>query len=389
MGSTIRTPLLLILILVLTIAIVALNYGTTWFNQSSTEPEFDLVEEAWEVIVSDYVDSDKIDLDELSRGAIEGMLEVLNDPYSAYFDAELYELSQYNLEGTFGGIGVEATINSEGHLIVIAPIVGTPAYELGLMPGDRIMAIEGESTENTSLIEAVLKIRGEPGTDVKLSILHVGEEVPEDLVITREEIEITSVLPKIFADSIAHIEISHFSTRTGEELKSALKDVLTEDVNGIILDIRNNPGGVLKSAITVTSQFIEEGVIAYVIYGDGSEEPFEAEGGGLATELPLAVLVNGNSASASEIVAGAIQDYDRGVIIGTQTIGKGAVNHFRQLSDGSAIYITSARWFTPDKRQIDEQGIVPDEIIEISEEDIEQGNDPQLEQAVSYIENLI
>ena len=389
MGSTIRTPLLLILILVLTIAIVALNYGTTWFNRSSTEPEFDLVEEAWEVIVSDYVDSDKIDLDELSRGAIEGMLEVLNDPYSAYFDAELYELSQYNLEGTFGGIGVEATINSEGHLIVIAPIVGTPAYELGLMPGDRIMAIEGESTENTSLIEAVLKIRGEPGTDVKLSILHVGEEVPEDLVITREEIEITSVLPKIFADSIAHIEISHFSTRTGEELKSALKDVLTEDVNGIILDIRNNPGGVLKSAITVTSQFIEEGVIAYVIYGDGSEEPFEAEVGGLATELPLAVLVNGNSASASEIVAGAIQDYDRGVIIGTQTIGKGAVNHFRQLSDGSAIYITSARWFTPDKRQIDEQGIVPDEIIEISEEDIEQGNDPQLEQAVSYIENLI
>jgi len=255
------------------------------------------------------------------------------------------------------------------------------------MPGDRILEIDGETTEGISLIEAVLKIRGELGTQVTLRILHQGEDVPQDIVITREKIELASVLPSILLDNIAHIEVSHFSSRTGAEIISALEDITADGVSGIILDLRDNSGGVLEAAVDLASQFLEEGVILYVIDGKGNRETWEVREGGLATDLPLAVLVNGISASASEIVAGALQDHGRGIVIGTKTLGKGSVNHFHQLSDGSAIYITTARWYTPNERQIEGQGILPDVTVEITAEDVERGYDPQLERAIEYIKS--
>ena len=385
----VRKPVLLLLLIALVVALVVGSYGPSWFNPSRTQPEFEVVEEAWQVIINDYVDSDEIDLERLSQGAIEGMIKALDDPYSAYFDAEQYELSQYSLQGSFGGVGIEVTVDEEGGLVVVAPIVGTPAQKAGIMPGDKILAIDGEKTEGLHFIEAVLKIRGEQGTQVTLRVLHEGEDVPQDYVITREEIDAASVLAKMLPGNIAHIEVGHFTSRTGSEMTSALEDIIAEDVSGIILDLRDNPGGVLKAAVAVASQFLEEGIAVYVIDGEGNEEEWRVEEGGLATKLPLVVLVNSNSASSSEVVAGALQDHMRGIVIGTQTLGKGAVNHFRELSDGSAIYITSARWYTPNRQQIEGQGITPDEIIEITEDDLARGYDPQLERAIEYIESQL
>lgn len=385
----VRKPVLLLLLMALVVALVVGSYGPSWFNPSRTQPEFEVVEEAWQVIINDYVDSDEIDLERLSQGAIEGMIKALDDPYSAYFDAEQYELSQYSLQGSFGGVGIEVTVDEEGGLIVVAPIVGTPAQKAGIMPGDKILAIDGEKTEGMHFIEAVLKIRGELGTQVTLRVLHEGEDVPQDYVITREEINAASVLPKMLPGNIAHIEVGHFTSRTGSEITSALEDIIADDVSGIILDLRDNPGGVLKAAVAVASQFLEEGIVVYVIDGEGNEEEWRVEEGGLATKLPLVVLVNSNSASSSEVVAGALQDHMRGIVIGTQTLGKGTVNHFRELSDGSAIYITSARWYTPNRQQIEGQGITPDEIIEITEDDLARGYDPQLERAIEYIESQL
>jgi carboxyl-terminal processing protease len=385
----VRKPVLLLLLMALVVALVVGSYGPSWFNTSRTQPEFEVLEEAWQVIINDYVDSDEIDLERLSQGAIEGMINALDDPYSAYFDAEQYELSQYSLQGSFGGVGIEVTVGEEGELVVVAPIVGTPAQRAGIMPGDRILAIDGEKTEGMHFIEAVLKIRGEPGTQVTLRVLHEGEDVPQDYVITREEIDAASVLPKMLPGNIAHIEVGHFTSRTGSEMTSALEDIIADDVSGIILDLRDNPGGVLKAAVAVASQFLEEGIVVYVIDGEGNEEEWRVEEGGLATKLPLVVLVNSNSASSSEVVAGALQDHMRGIVIGTQTLGKGTVNHFRELSDGSAIYITSARWYTPNRQQIEGQGITPDEIIEITEDDLARGHDPQLERAIEYIESQL
>jgi len=383
--------LLLTLLLILAIALLAMSFGTHWFNATPLGPEFALVEEAWQVITEDYVEGDEIDLHELSQGAIQGMIDALGDPYSAYLDAELYQQNQERLEGTletsFEGIGAVITVTGEGKLLVVAPIAGSPAQRAGILPGDTILKIDGNTTEGMELVEAVLKVRGEPGTRVTLTVLHEGSSEPVDLVITREEITITSVLATMLSGDIAYVEISYFSSKTGSELISALNDVIDSGAKGIILDLRNNGGGVLTAAVTVASQFLTEGVVVYVVDAGGSEEALKVEDGGIATDLPLAVLVNGGSASASEVVAGAIQDHGRGPIIGMTTFGKGAVNHFRQLEDGSAIYITSGRWFTPNRQEIEGHGITPDITVEITEEDILSGTDPQLQQAIEYIES--
>ncbi len=412
MWKAVRIAAPLLLVIGLTVAYFGAGCDWSPWSTSPAEAEFDLIEEAWQIILDDFVDSDELDLNKLSQGAIEGLIETLDDPYAAYFDAEQYALSQDRLEGSFGGIGAEITIDEQGQLTVVAPLIGTPAQREGIMPGDRILEIDGETTEGISLIEAVLKVRGEPGTQVTLRVLHQDEDVPEDIVITREEIEATSVYPKMLPDTplstptpahtpiltptptpthpptdIAHIEVAYFSSRTGDEIVSALEDIVASDVSGIILDLRDNPGGILEAAVDLASQFLEEGVVVYVIDGKGNEKTWEVQEGGLATDLPLAVLVNGNSASGSEVVAGALQDHGRGIVIGTKTLGKGRVNHFHELSDGSAIYITTAWWYTPNRRQIEGEGILPDVAVERTADDIERGYDPQLQRAIEYIKS--
>lgn len=410
MGKILRVaapllPLIVAIVLLVTSLGASCNFSSL-SGPTATPQELGVIEEAWNTVLNDYVDRDNVDLKALSSSAINGMLESIDDPYAAYFDVAEYKIiKQINLEGTFGGIGAVVTI-ADGNLTVIAPIAGTPAEREGIKPQDKILEIDGISTQGMSLEEAVLKIHGDPGTKVTLEVLHQGEETPVNLVITREEINVASVYPEIIQgnstpaptpaptvtpmpDGIALITITYFSSRTGNETVSALKDVLASGVRGIVLDLRDNPGGVVDSAVTVASQFLKEGTVIYALDSEERKVTWDVEPGGLATDLPLAVLVNGNSASASEVVAGALQDYGRGLLIGTKTFGKGSVDHFRELSDGSAIYITIGRWYTPKGRQIEGQGLTPDIVVERTEQDVQEGKDPQLDQAIEYIKSKL
>lgn len=373
-----------VIFIVLIIAILAISVLT----KPSIEPGLVQIEEAWQVIFNDYVDRDKLDPQALSSAAIRGMLEASGDVHAAYYDAEEYKALQARQNGTYGGIGAVVTID-DGQLIVIAPIEGTPAERGGIKPRDKILEIDGESTVGLTLEEAAIKIQGELGTQVTLLVLHEGEESPVTLVFTREEVNVPSVYEEVLPEKIAYVRITSFSTRTDSELVSALENVLGEDVKGIILDLRNNPGGTLDAAVSVASQFLEDGQVLYSLDSKGDRETWEVRDGGLATDLPLAVLVNGSSASASEVVSGAIQDQERGVLIGTQTFGKGSINHYRELSDGSAVYISIARWYTPNGRQIEGNGLTPDIVVEMTEQDIEEGKDPQFDKAIEYIEGQV
>lgn len=410
MGKMFRiaAPLLLLTV-VLVLVVTSLGARCSLSSLSSPTPtpkQLGIIDEAWSVILNDYVDKDKIDQNALSSSAIKAMLESIHDPYAAYFDAaEFKTIEQMNVQGTYGGIGAMVTIR-DGQVTVIAPIVGTPAEKAGIKPGDKILAIDGNSTQGMSLEEAVLKVQGDPGTKVTLEVLHQGEETPITLVITREEINLPSVYPEIgnatstpsttpaptvtpLPNGIAIITVTYFSERTGDETVSALKGVLASGVKGIVLDLRDNPGGILDSAVTVASQFLKQGIVLYTLDSSGNKETYDVKPGGLATDLPLAVLVNSNSASASEVVAGALQDYGRAPLIGNQTFGKGSVDHFRQLSDGSAIYISIGRWYTPNGRQIEGNGLTPDIVVNTTEQDIQLGNDPQLDRAIEYIRSKL
>jgi carboxyl-terminal processing protease len=400
---------LLLLTVILALVVTSLGAGCnipSLKGPTPTPAQLGVVDEAWGVILNDYVDKDKVDLNALSSSAIKAMLESIHDPYAAYFDAEEFRtIQEINLQGTYGGIGAMVTIR-DGQVTIIAPIAGTPAEKAGIKPGDKILAIDGNSTAGMSLEEAVLKIQGKPGTQVAIEILHDGEQTPITFVITREEINLPSVYPEIIPgnatptttplptiaplpNGIAVITITYFSERTGDETVTALRNVLASGAKGIVLDLRDDPGGVLDSAVTVASQFLKEGIVLYALDSNGNKETWDVKPGGLATDVPLVVLVNSNTASASEVVAGALQDYGRAPLIGNQTFGKGTVNHFRQLSDGSAIYISIGHWYTPNGRQIEGNGLTPDIVVSRTEQDVQQGKDPQLDRAIEYIQSKL
>jgi carboxyl-terminal processing protease len=326
----------------------------------------DIVGEAWDIIFQDYVEKDSLDADELGRGAIKGMLEALDDPYSAYLDPEMYQLSLSDFSGKFEGIGANVAIRDE-QIVIISPIPDSPADRAGIRAGDIILEIDSRSTLEMSLAEAVLLVRGPRGTAVRLLILHQGETEPVEIEIVRAEIELSSVSFEMRGD-IALITITHFSARTDAELSSVLASVASEAAEGIILDLRSNPGGTLSAVVSVASHFLTEGTVVDVVDNQGEHTTMSVEHNRVTTDLPLVVLVDEFSASGSEVLAGALQDHGRAIIAGRATFGKGSVNMLRQLSDGSGIYITTARWLTPDGRLIEGEGIDPDYELELEGE---------------------
>jgi carboxyl-terminal processing protease len=342
--------------------------------------EFDILSEAWQQLNKDYIDKDKLDPEKLSQGAVRGMMEAL-DPYSSYADPETHELwLTGNFEGKFEGIGASISIKDK-YLTVVSPIDDSPADKAGIKAGDKILEIDGQSTSRMSLIEAVFKIRGPKGSSVKLLVLHEGESEPVEIRIVRDEITLDSVFSEMRGD-IAYIRITQFLKSTGAELVDALKDAIDNGAKGIILDLRNNPGGLLSASADVASQFLAMGMVAKVVDGEGMETMVPVVRGGIATHLPLIVLVNGGSASASEIVAGALQDYGRAKLAGSQTFGKGSVQVVRELSDGSALHITVSRWLTPHDRPIDGVGLTPDFVLELEDEEL-------VDWAIDYLQSQI
>ena len=339
----------------------------------------DIVGQVWSVILTDFVDKNTLSSDNLSLSAIDGMITSLDDPYTSYIERNQYQLSISSLEGEFDGIGAYVSVD-EGNLVIIAPIVDSPADKAGIRAGDIIMEINGEPVADLSLGEAILKIRGPRGTSVTLLVLHDGDTDPVKITIVRTTVEVPSVRFEMEGD-IAVINITQFSERTDEELLEVLKDLDEKTTRGIILDLRGNPGGLLGAVVEVASRFLDDGIVTTMKDNRGDLTNYEVKDSGRKTDLPIVVLIDSYSASGSEVLAGALQDHDRAIIAGSTTFGKGSVNVLQELADGSGLYITIARWLTPDGRLIEGQGIEPDIELDLTGEDA-------VMWAVDYLTNL-
>jgi len=315
--------------------------------------------ETLSIIKQNYVE--EIDDKELINGAIKGMLNQL-DPHSSFMPPEAFKEMQIDTKGEFSGLGIQISVKDK-MLTVIAPIEDTPAYKAGIKAGDTILKIDGESTKDLSLQDAVNKLRGTKGTSVTITIFREGWEKPKDFIIVREVIQIKSVKYKTLEDKIGYVKLTQFQQRTSEDLENALEALEKDRINSLILDLRNNPGGLLNGAVEVTSQFLPEGKLVVYIKGRSGEQQDFNTNNSKTTDYPMIVLVNEGSASASEIVAGALQDWGRAVVLGMQTFGKGSVQTVIPLSDGSALRLTTARYYTPKGRSIQSTGITPDIII--------------------------
>ncbi|MDO8885697.1 S41 family peptidase [Candidatus Oleimmundimicrobium sp.] len=360
------------------------THGKMLEIRAKNVPSLDLLKEAISEIKQNYVKD--VSDSELIRGAIKGAAESLGDPYTRYLNGEEAEILNEEMHGEFDGIGAYLGLKDD-KLTVISPIEGAPAEKAGIKAGDLIIKIDEKLTDGMSLEEAVSLIKGERGTKVVLTIIRKGIDGPIVFEVVREKIFIPNVISKILDKDIGYVRLHIFNDRIGEDLDSALKKLKNENAKGIILDLRNNPGGVLDGAINVASKFIESGVVVTVKDKNGNIESCKTKGTADST-IPLVILVNEGSASASEIVAGAIQDHGRGVLVGCQTFGKASVQSVIKLSDGSRLVITTAHYFTPNGRDIHEEGIKPDFIVEIDEES-ETEEDSQLEKAKSILRELL
>ena len=340
--------------------------------------------EAWQIVKDQYVDQ-PVDEQKMMQGAIRGMLESLGDPHTSYMDPDEYRQANLPMDGEYEGIG--AWVDTTGDYVkIVSPMPGSPAEKAGLKANDIIIKVDGEDMTGIDGNLVLRRILGPAGTDVTLTIQREGLDAPFDVTITRAKIIIPSVEGKMLDGNIAYIQLFTFGEKTTGELKTKLRELMAQNPKGLILDLRNNGGGYLNTAIEVVSQFIDKGVVMYEEYGNGQRKTFQALPGGLATKIPLVVLVNEGTASASEITAGAIQDYGRGVLVGVTTYGKGSVQNWIPLENNQgAVRVTIARWLTPKERQISKIGLKPDVEVPLTEEDIKNEKDPQLDKAIEII----
>jgi len=342
--------------------------------------------QAWDLVNQQYVDQ-PVDNVKLMQGAIRGLLDSLGDPYTGYMDPNEFQLANAPLQGEYEGIG--AWVDTTGEfLTIISPMPGSPAEAAELKSGDKVIAIDGESVVGLDPSLVLRKVLGPEGSTVVLTIQRDGVEQPFDVSIVRKKITVPTLESKMLDNNIAYIQILDFGDKTDTDLHTALRELMKNKPVGLILDLRGNPGGYLDTAIKVTSEFIHSGVVLYEQNSSGEKTSFDAQSGGLATSIPLVVLINGGSASASEITAGAIQDHNRGLLVGTTSYGKGTVQSWTPLADDQgAVKITIAEWLTPDGRQITGIGLTPDVQVEPTEADVTAKLDPQLDKAVELLLN--
>lgn len=344
--------------------------------------DFKILNEIAQIIQDQYVE--KISKSKLVEGAIKGMLEALNDPYTKHFKAKDFKHIEEMTEGRFEGVGMTLDLE-DSQVVVVAPIENTPAERAGIKHGDKILEVDGKSTKGLALETVVSRIKGRSGTKVTLTIGREGQE-PFKVTLVREEINIPNITSKMEGPDIGYVRLIHtFNSNAGPDVRKAVTKLKSQGAKGIILDLRDNPGGLLEAGVEVAGVFIDRGVIVSIKGRKGDKREYKARGDAFA-DIPLVVLVNKGSASASEIVAGALQDYSRGVIVGEKTFGKGSVQTIIDLSDGSGLIITTARYYTPKGRSINKTGIAPDVVVTGAEEELE---GPQLEKAKQILHLLI
>ena len=353
-------------------------------DEGEKELDFNLFWQVWNRAKEKYLEQPVSEKD-LFYGAIAGTVASLGDPYSVYMNPELTEFFKETVNGNFEGIGAEIGIKNE-QLVVIAPLAGTPAQEAGLMAGDAILAIDGLGTTEMTLDFAVSIIRGDKGSEVILTILSEGVTEPRDVTITRDVIVIESIAWEIIEDNIAYIELSHFNEDTGKLFSDVVNDILLEQPDGIILDLRNNPGGYLSAAVEVASLFIDKGeVVVIEEYSSGEQEKYKSLGQAQLKGIKTIVLINQGSASASEILAGALSDHNIAQLVGMKTFGKGSIQDYEEFTDGSSLKLTVANWLTPSGELIEGEGIAPDVEVDLTIDDYNANQDPQLDKAIEMI----
>ncbi len=349
------------------------------------EEQFQIFWEAWRLVENEFYSEDALDYQEMTYGAVRGMVASLGDPHTAFLSPPQADMFSQDLQGSFGGIGVTIGTTDDGFLLVVRLITGGPAEKSSLKPGDAILEVDGTSVKGMAMTEAISLIRGPAGTEVSLLVRHAESGDSEPVVLTRGIIQIPTVESRMLDSGIGYLHLWEFNDRAADLTRASLQELLENQPRGLILDLRGNPGGYLHIVEKIASEFIADGLIVIERSSDGQETKHEASGRGIATEIPLVVLVDGDSASASEILAGAIQDYGRGMLIGQRTYGKGSVQVTERLSDRSALAVTIRRWYTPADRGIDGTGLTPDIEVAVTQEDLEAQRDPQLERAESYL----
>jgi carboxyl-terminal processing protease len=358
---------LVLAVVTLTVLGVLIGVGSQRRCAAEGGNDYDSIElftDVLAIVKKSYVE--EVDTKKLVYGAINGMLSSL-DPHSSFMPPEMYKEMKIDTKGSFGGLGIEITIK-DGILTVISPIEDTPAFKAGIKPGDQILKIEDHWTKDMSIMDAVKRMRGPKGSKVTITVTREGFDKPRDFSLTRDIIQVKSVKYKPLDDGYAYVRVAQFQEKTDEDLAKALAQMKKDNngtIRGLVLDLRNDPGGLLDQAVKVADHFIADGLI---VYTEGREKDskmrFSATNDGKEPNYPMVVLINSGSASASEIVAGALQDHKRAVVMGTQSFGKGSVQTIIPLSDDSGLRLTTARYFTPSGRSIQAKGITPDIIVE-------------------------
>lgn len=353
------------------------------------ETDLSIFWKVWGMLSEMYVDETALDKQQMIYGATKGMVASLKDPYTVYMTPDETKEFDQSLNGQLEGIGCELTVKDQA-LVVVSPLKDSPADKAGLKPGDIVYKIDGELTAEMTLFDAIMKIRGEKGTKVVLTIVRDGMDEPFEVGIVRDTVNIESVSMEDKGNGIFYISINQFNDSTKPEFEEKIRQLLLKEPKGLILDLRYNGGGYLDISVDILSEFLEGKVPAVTIKRrrESDNEIMYVSGKPQLPSVPLVVLINNGSASASEIVAGAIQDYERGIIMGQQSFGKGSVQEVDKLGDGSSIRMTIARWFTPHGTSIDKVGITPDMVVERKDEEFDSEEDPQLNAAIEYLRKL-
>jgi carboxyl-terminal processing protease len=339
--------------------------------------------EAWNIIQSDFY-KQPLDPTTMTYGAISGMVDALGDPHTAFVDPQIAKRINEDLSGSFEGIGATVEMNG-GRLTIVAPIKDTPAFKAGLKAGDVVLKVNDTVIQNMTVDEAIALIRGPKGSTVTLTIQR-GSQPAFTVNIVRDTIAIPEVESRMLDNNIAYVRLNEFSATAPDDLRAALQQLLAQHPKALIFDLRNNPGGFLDAAVKIASEFIKQGnVVLIEKFKNGDQQEYKTDSGGVATDIPMVLLVNEGSASASEILSGALKDYKRATIIGTTTYGKGSVQTPHQLSDGSQLRVTIAHFFSPQDHEIDGVGITPDiQVPDPTDAQTLQGQDPQLDRAVQF-----